>query len=70
MKHMIMKKKINLIIIILFINGCSLSPGMHMETESRWLDDSQYVSIDSIEDPIKLINISEISDPSVIKNYQ
>ena len=47
-----MKKKISLLITIIFINGCSLSPGMHMETKSTWLDESKYVSIDSFEDPL------------------
>ena len=44
MNPMITKKKISLIITIILINGCSLSPGMHMETKSTWLDESKYVS--------------------------
>ena len=43
MNPMITKKKISLIITIILINGCSLSPGMHMETKSTWLDESKYV---------------------------
>ena len=31
-----------------------------METKSTWLDESKYVSIDSVEEPIKLISISEL----------
>ena len=42
-KHMIMIKKISLIITLIFVTGCSLSPGMHMETKSPWLDESKYV---------------------------
>lgn len=64
MNLMIMKKKISLIIIVILINGCSLSPGMHMETESSWFDESEYVYIDSVEEPIKLISISETSSLS------
>lgn len=64
-----MKKKISLIIVLMLINGCSLSPGMHMKTKSSWLDESQYVFIESIEKDIKLINISEISDPSFRSDY-
>ena len=70
MSPMIMKKKISLIITIILINGCSLSPGMHMETKSTWLDDSKYVSISSFEEPIKLISISETVDLSYKNNYQ
>ena len=66
---MIMKKKISLIITIILISGCSLSPGMHMETKSTWLDDSRYVSISSFEEPIKLISISESVDLSYKNNY-
>ena len=69
MNPTIMKKKISLLITIIFINGCSLSPGMHMETKSTWLDESKYVSIDSFEDPIKLISISESKDLSSNNNY-
>ena len=57
-----MKKKFSLIIAFLFINGCSLSPGMHMETKSKWLDDSKYVFIDSINKTIKLTAITETFD--------
>ena len=64
-----MKNKISLIITIILISGCSLSPGMHMDTQSTWLDESKYVSIDSVEDPIKLIGISETVDKSYKNNY-
>lgn len=70
MKPMIMKRKINLLIIAILISGCSLSPGMHMDTRSNWNDDSQYVLIDTIENPVKLISISEIQDSSYKSIYQ
>ena len=69
MNLMIMKKKISLIITIILISGCSLSPGMHMETRSTWSDGSEYVLIDSVEEPIRLINISETIDLSYENNY-
>ena len=69
MNPMIMKKKISLIVTIILVHGCSLSPGMHMETKSSWLDESKYVSIDSVEEPIKLISISETTDLSYKNNY-
>jgi polysaccharide export outer membrane protein len=64
-----MKKAINLIFVLTFISGCSLSPGMHMETKSTWQDSSKYVEIDSIENPVKLISISETQDLSYENNY-
>ncbi|MFL2487574.1 MAG: polysaccharide biosynthesis/export family protein [Gammaproteobacteria bacterium] len=65
-----MKKKVNLIIIALaFISGCSLSPGMHMDTKSSWQDKSKYVFIDSIQKDIRIINISETQDVSYKNNY-
>ena len=69
MTLMNMKEKISLIVIFIFINGCSLSPGMHMETDSSWLDESKYVYIDSIKKNVKLTNISETKDFSFINNY-
>ena len=44
------EKKINLIIVTIIITGCSLSPGMHLETQSAWTDDNEYVYIDSIKE--------------------
>ena len=64
------RKKINIIITTLLIGGCSLAPGMHMETKSPWLDKSQYVYIDSIEKPVRLINISESIESSYKSSYQ
>lgn len=69
MNLMIMKKKINLIIAFIFINGCSLAPGMHMDTNSTWLDDTKYVFIESINRNIELISISETYDASFKNNY-
>ena len=58
-----MKKKISLILILLLTSGCSLSPGMHMSTQSSWLDESQFVFIESIQKDVRLINISETDNP-------
>ena len=62
-------RKTSLIIILIFINGCSLSPGMYMETNSSWLDESEYVYVESLEKNLKLINISETIDLSYTKAY-
>ena len=69
MSPMIMKKKISLIIILMLVNACSLSPGMHMETKNSWSDESKYVYIESNEKDVRLTKISEIIDSSYKKNY-
>ncbi len=52
-------RKISLTIALLFSTGCSLSPGMHLDTKSTWVDDSKYVYIESLGRDIKLISIAE-----------
>mgnify|MGYP002002026078 CR=1 FL=1 len=64
-----MKRAISIIIILIFINGCSLSPGMYMETQSSWTDETEYVYIDSIKENVKLTNISETLDSTYKNNY-
>lgn len=59
---MITKKKFSISIAFIFLSGCALSPGMHMQTKSAWLDDDKYVYVDSIEKNIKIIGISEALD--------
>lgn len=62
-------KKSSILIFLIFISGCSISPGMHMESRSSWLNDSQYVYIESIEKNVKLISISEALESSYKSNY-
>jgi polysaccharide export outer membrane protein len=62
-------KKISLTIVLIFITGCNLAPGMHMQTSSSWLDDSQYVYIDSLKKDIKLTSISKTLDSSYKNKY-
>ena len=57
------------IMFLIFIGGCSLSPGMHMDTKSSWLDESQYVYIDSAKKNIKLISISDTLDSAYKNTY-
>ena len=59
-----MIKKTNLIIALILLSGCSLSPGMHMETKLSWQDGNEYVYIESIGRDVKLTNISETLDAS------
>lgn len=65
---MIIRNKISLLVILLF-SGCSLSPGMHMETKSSWIDNERYVFIESLDKNIRLINISETLDSSYVGSY-
>ena len=69
MSPMIMKKKISLIIILMLVNACSLSPGMHMETKNSWSDESKYVYIESLNKDVRLTKISETLDSSYKNNY-
>ena len=69
MNLMIMKKKISLIIILMSINACSLSPGMHMETKNSWSDGSKYVYIETLDRDVRLTKISETIDVSYKNNY-
>ena len=66
----LMKKKISLIIILMTVNACSLSPGMHMETKNSWSDESKYVYIESLDRNVKLTKISETIDTSFKNNYE
>lgn len=66
---MIMKQKISLILCLIFVCGCSLSPGMHMETKSSWIDESKYVYIESLNKNVKLVSISETYSVSNQNEY-
>lgn len=48
MMIIIMKKKINYIYFLLItisISSCSLSPGMHMESDASWVDKREFITI-------------------------
>tara|TARA_Y100000816_G_scaffold277636_1_gene247989 strand:+ start:224 stop:1021 length:798 start_codon:yes stop_codon:yes gene_type:complete len=64
-----MKIKFSLIIILLAMSGCSLSPGMHMSTKSTWLDESKYIYVESLKKDVKLIDITETLDPTYKNDY-
>lgn len=57
------------LLVLMLISGCSLSPGMHMETKSSWIDDEKYVFIESLNKDIRLVDISETIDSSYQANY-
>ena len=48
------EKKISLIILTAIITGCSLSPGMHVDTKKSWFDQKQYVFIKSIDQTLEI----------------
>ena len=66
---MSMKKKISLLIVLISLSGCSLSPGMHMETKSSWSNDDRSVYVESIKKDIKILNISETLDQTYKNDY-
>lgn len=57
-------------IIVIFISGCSLSPGMHMDVNSSWLNDKESVYIESIDKNIIIENISDNSSTYIDYNYK
>ena len=65
------KKYVFLFIFLIIISGCSLSPGMHMDTESTWFENDSSVFVESLnkELPIEKIenNIRETSGNYVYK---
>jgi len=65
---MIMRNKIRLLVVFL-LSGCTLAPGMHMETKSSWVDNEKYVFVGSINRNIRLVDISETRDTSYKSNY-
>ena len=57
------------LLVVFLISGCALSPGMHMETKSSWIDDEKYVFIESINKNIRLVDISDTLDSLYETNY-
>lgn len=68
MMFMITKNQINLLLLFVF-TGCTLSPGMHMNTKSSWVDNEKYVFIKSLDKNIRLVDINETLDSSFKSNY-
>jgi len=65
---MIIRSKISLLFVFLLM-GCTLSPGMHMETKSSWVDNEKYVFIESLNKNVRVVNISEAPDYLYLTNY-
>ena len=51
-------KELLLIIPLLSVTACSLSPGMHFDSKSPWLNDKEYVYIENIDKNIIVENIN------------
>lgn len=62
--------KILILFTIIILGGCSLSPGMHMDTKSSWLDNDSYVFIESVDKNIRVTNINESLDAEYQYNYK
>lgn len=52
--------KLNLILITSFICGCSLSPGMHVETKKNWFNEKEYIFIESLAQAIEIKSINSV----------
>ena len=50
-------------------SGCSLSPGMHVETKKSWFDTKEYVYIDSIDQAIEIKPINSLLKEDKNYNY-
>lgn len=48
------------VLLILFLSSCSLSPGMYMTTNSSWIDNKEYIYIDSLQKDIHVMNIKDV----------
>ena len=53
------KNKILGILFVIFLGACSISPGMHMSVKNDWVDNSEYVFIESINKNIEIIDIND-----------
>ncbi len=49
---------IKLLFAVLILTGCSISPGMHMQTDTSWIDDDVHVYIPSLDKNVKVESIS------------
>ena len=67
-KKMMTKKIFLISFLLLFIHACSLSPGMHMSPDSSWIDDDEFVYIESIDKKIEIENINNAL--SSLKSYK
>ena len=59
-----MKNKFFSLFIFAYISSCSLSPGMHMPTNTSWISKNAYVYINSLDKelPVENINSSLVMD--------
>lgn len=70
MTYMNTKKILSFISVFIFIEACSIAPGMHMNTKSTWINDNSYVYIESLDKNIQIIDISDVLDQEYKSNYK
>jgi polysaccharide biosynthesis/export protein len=65
-------KIVKIALVIFFISGCSLAPGMHLQTEKSWLNEKEYVYVESIGKTIEIkpINILPKEDSKLDHVYK
>ena len=66
----LIKSKFNIVLMVATISSCSLSPGMHMQTTTTWLDDNETVYIDSINKEILIEDISNVVSTKLDYDYR
>lgn len=71
-KLMTMNKKnlINLCILSILVNACSLTPGMHLDAESNWLNNNSSVYVESLNKEILIVNINDLKVEEVNYDYR
>ena len=67
-----MKNNFYIAFLIAFLSSCSIAPGMHMETDSSWLNDDKFVYIESLEKQLRVIPINEYinTTPTGYESYK
>lgn len=64
------KNLTNLCILSILINACSLTPGMHLDSESSWINKDSSVYVESLNKEISIININDLKIEQVSYDYR
>ena len=58
------------LVLIFLVASCSLSPGMHMQTDKNWINDGEYVFIESINSKIEVVDITKQKENTSTYEYK
>lgn len=56
--------------ILIVASSCAFSPGMHMKTEKSWINDGEYVYIETTNIKIKIEEISSYGNDAMVYEYK